>query len=134
MASEEFVPRRRSSIDRHLGRRLRLVRELSNLTQRDLAGRMNISVDQLARYEIGSERIPAQQLFDAANVLAVPGPWFFEDLASSRVDDLSGGTEHEAQIYELKGLIRTASSRDHLSDLRENAQNRLHEIYNLVNR
>ena len=104
MDNEKRVSRRANSIDCHLGRRLRLVRELSNLSQRELARRMNISVDQLARYEIGNERIPAQQLFDAANIVDVPGPWFFEDLASSRREDLSENSVRDNQVIELKGL------------------------------
>ncbi len=133
MANEKLVSRRANSIDCHLGRRLRLVRELSNMSQRELARRMNISVDQLARYEIGNERIPAQQLFDAANIVDVPGPWFFEDLASSRPEDLSEAPVENAQIIELRGLIRNISNRKHLAGLKENAEIRLHAIYNIAN-
>ena len=133
MDNEKRVSRRANSIDCHLGRRLRLVRELSNLSQRELARRMNISVDQLARYEIGNERIPAQQLFDAANIVDVPGPWFFEDLASSRREDLSEDSVRDDQVIELKGLIRNISNKKHLAGLKESAEIRLHEIYNIAN-
>ena len=86
MSNENSVPYRTNSIDRHLGRRLRLVRELSNLSQSELARRLGINVDQLARYEIGNERMPASQLFQAASIVDVPGPWFFEDLASTKIE------------------------------------------------
>ena len=130
VTNEIFFPPRTNDVDRHVGRRLRLVRELNSLSQGEFAQRLGINTDELARYEIGEERIPASQLFNAASGFEVPGAWFFEDLASTRIDSKTGHPEIDVQVVELTGLIKRISEKHDLSDVVENAQNRLHEIRN----
>ena len=73
-------------IDVHLGRRLRQARSAIGLTQQQFADRLGVSVQQLQKYERGSNRISASRLYQMSHVLDVSIPWFFEGLA---------GAEHE---------------------------------------
>lgn len=76
------ITRRRSPelqvTDMHIGRRLRLRRKLHGLSQTDLAARLNISYQQLQKYETGNTRISASRLYQTAQVLGVPVEYFFE--------------------------------------------------------
>ncbi len=134
MSNEEVVPQRTKSIDRHLGRRLRLVRELSGQSQSDLARRMGISVDLLAQYEIGNERIPANRLFEVSNIMQVPGTWFFEDLVSMKPEVVTRVSYDHEQVIELEGLIKVIGHDESLVDLRVSAEKRLFEIYDMANK
>jgi transcriptional regulator with XRE-family HTH domain len=124
---------RAQAIDSHVGRRLRLARELKGFSQKELAVRLQISVDALARHEVGTERILASRMFKAANILGVPGPWFFEDLVTSVVDKRDGVTQYESQVVELKGLLGRVPDDGRSAELKENARKRLDLIYERLN-
>ncbi len=65
-------------IDMHIGKRVRLRRQILALTQTDLAARLNISYQQLQKYETSANRISASRLYQIAQVLGVPVEYFFE--------------------------------------------------------
>ena len=131
VASDNFFPPQTNDVDFHVGRRLRLVRELNSLSLGDFARRLRLRTDQLLQYENGEARIPAVKLFEAASILGIPGGWFFEDLASASIDKKNNHVENDVQVIELRGLIRRMSQNSNSSELVENAQNRLHEIRNI---
>ena len=51
-----------------------------NLTQNELAQRINVTARQLQKYEAGDNRISASRLVLCAEALGVPVLWFFERL------------------------------------------------------
>jgi transcriptional regulator with XRE-family HTH domain len=51
------------------------------ITQEDLARRIQLSPQQLQKYEIGENRISAARLFRLSKVLEVPITWFFASAA-----------------------------------------------------
>lgn len=67
-------------IDIHVGARLRLRRTLLGLTQSTLAEQLNLSFQQVQKYENGRNRISASMLHCLAGILAVPVGFFFDDL------------------------------------------------------
>lgn len=64
--------------DVHIGMRLRLRRQILALSQMNLAARMNVSYQQLQKYEAGANRISASRLYQTAQVLGVGVEYFFE--------------------------------------------------------
>jgi len=67
-------------VDQHVGKRLRLRRNLLDLSQDELAKRLGLTAQLIQKYEAGETRISASRLYDVAKQLAVPITWFFEEL------------------------------------------------------
>jgi transcriptional regulator with XRE-family HTH domain len=70
-------------VDLHVGRKLKQLRTLRKLSQTDVARKLNLSFQQIQKYEIGSNRIAASRLFELAQILEVETSFFFEGLAEN---------------------------------------------------
>ncbi len=80
MQPQETQPGRR--IDQHIGSRLRLRRTLLGLTQEQLASALEISYQQVQKYETGANRISASRLHEIGQMLQTDVSFFFEGLAA----------------------------------------------------
>lgn len=67
-------------VDAHVGKRLKQIRTLRRMSQTDVAKRLNLSFQQIQKYEIGSNRVAASRLFELSQILDVPTSYFFEGL------------------------------------------------------
>lgn len=70
-------------IDVHVGKRLKQIRTLRRMSQTDVAKRLNLSFQQIQKYEIGSNRIAASRLFELSRILEVPTSYFFDGAADN---------------------------------------------------
>jgi transcriptional regulator with XRE-family HTH domain len=70
-------------VDVHVGKRLKQIRTLRRMSQTDVAKRLELSFQQIQKYEIGSNRVAASRLFDLSRILDVPTSYFFEGLAET---------------------------------------------------
>ncbi len=68
-------------IDVHVGRRVRLRRTLLGMSQEQLGDALNITFQQVQKYERGSNRISASRLWDIGQILDVPVSFFFDDMS-----------------------------------------------------
>ena len=68
------------SIDEHVGDRMRTRRLLIGLSQGQLAKRLDLTFQQIQKYEKGKSRIGAGRLFHISQILGVPITFFFEGL------------------------------------------------------
>ncbi len=68
------------SIEAHIGQQLKKRREELNLTQHDLATSLEITPQQLSKYERGTDRLPAYRLYQLCKVLIVTPNFFFDGL------------------------------------------------------
>lgn len=80
-----------SPVDHHVGRRLRLRRMTLDMTQEKLATELEVSYQQVQKYEHGTNRIGAGRLFILAQLLGVSVQYFFEGLEEddTRREELS---------------------------------------------
>lgn len=78
-------------VDVHVGQRVRLRRTLLGISQETLGACLDISFQQVQKYEKGRNRISASRLHQLGEVLDVPISYFFDDLqgepARTRPDD-----------------------------------------------
>lgn len=88
-------------VDAHVGSQLKTRRAAMGLTQSDVAKHLNISFQQVQKYELGRNRISASKLYDAAQLLQVEVGYFFAGLDNPGVDTLSPQTPEEAKALEL---------------------------------
>ncbi len=70
-------------IDRHVGARVRMRRLMVGLSQSKLAGALDVTFQQVQKYEKGANRIGASRLQQLARVLDVPPSFFFEGAPAS---------------------------------------------------
>ena len=64
----------------HLGNRLRFRREQLGIGSPKAAAHVGVALETYEKYETGQHLIPATQLADLAELLAVPVFYFFEEL------------------------------------------------------
>ena len=67
-------------IDIHVGKHVRARRTLMGLSQSKLGNAINTTFQQVQKYERGMNRISSSRLYQIAEVLDVPIPYFFDDL------------------------------------------------------
>src|SRR6201986_3379430 len=78
---------RASSIDRHVGARIRERRIMLGLSQQQMADMIGVTYQQAHKYERGINRISAGRLYEITRVLNVPIAYFFEGLDISEDDE-----------------------------------------------
>ncbi|NMD07377.1 MAG: helix-turn-helix transcriptional regulator [Phyllobacteriaceae bacterium] len=92
-------------IDVHVGTRIRMRRQLINMSQERLGELLGITFQQVQKYEKGANRISASRLFYAAKTLGVPINFFFEGLPGLEGE---GGMKEGAQPDEFLAALMTA--------------------------
>lgn len=73
-------------VDVHVGKRIKEMRTLRRLSQTDVAQKLNLSFQQIQKYEIGSNRVAASRLYEMSKIFGVPTSYFFEGLS----EDING--------------------------------------------
>jgi transcriptional regulator with XRE-family HTH domain len=76
-------PRKPTAIDRHVGKRLRLLRQINEVSLEKLAEIVDVAPQQIQKYEIGETRISASRIFELSKIFAVPLAWFYDDLEAA---------------------------------------------------
>ena len=79
------------TVDKIVGRNVRIFRLAKGLSQTDLADKLGITFQQIQMYEKGTNRIGAGRLQHIAHILHVPVAFFFEGLPQ-----VSGSSEEGA--------------------------------------
>tara|TARA_A100001011_G_scaffold400506_1_gene515610 strand:- start:5842 stop:6204 length:363 start_codon:yes stop_codon:yes gene_type:complete len=73
-------------LNEHLGKKLRLRRTSLGLTQTQVAKAINVTFQQIQKYEKGTNGVSSARLLQLANFLKVPIKYFFEDYQDFRAD------------------------------------------------
>jgi transcriptional regulator with XRE-family HTH domain len=95
---------RTKRIDAHVGERIRLRRTEAGLTQEQLANALDISYQQIQKYETGANRVSAGRMLEIARKLGVEIGDFFEGLQD---DAPSPALEHGGHQRAAIELVRT---------------------------
>lgn len=74
------VPRTPNPVDVHVGSRVRLRRTLLGMSQEKLGAALNLTFQQVQKYERGSNRIGSSRLYQLSRILEVPVAFFFDDM------------------------------------------------------
>lgn len=86
-------------VDAHVGERIRQRRTALGLTQEHLANALDISYQQVQKYETGANRVSAGRLFEVAGKLDVDIGYFFEGLdTSTEIVPLEHGGKNRSTI------------------------------------
>jgi transcriptional regulator with XRE-family HTH domain len=66
-------------LNQHLGKQLRARRSALGLTQTQVARAINVTFQQIQKYEKGTNGVSSSRLLQLANFLKVPVKYFFEE-------------------------------------------------------
>ena len=72
-----------NAVDVHVGKRIRLRRTLLGMSQEQLGNALNITFQQVQKYERGANRVSASRLWDISQIIDVPINYFFEDMSET---------------------------------------------------
>ena len=88
-----------TSIDQHVGTRMRLRRSLLDMSQSELGQKLGVTFQQVQKYERGTNRVGASRLFALARELGVKIDYFFEGLDEAGVPKLAA--EDSDTLYDF---------------------------------
>jgi len=77
---EERMGRSPSSVDKHVGARLRAARLEAGKSQTEVADALGITFQQVQKYEKGTNRISAGTLHELSRLFDVPVQFFFDGM------------------------------------------------------
>jgi len=72
-------------IEAHVGTRMRQRRTMLAMSQARLGEALGVTVQQIHKYELGSNRLTASRLYEVATLLGVPVSYFFDAVPSNVV-------------------------------------------------
>src|SRR5579863_9890901 len=84
-----------NATDKYVGGRIRMRRMMLGMSQTNLADGVNLTFQQIQKYEKGTNRVSASRMQQFAKVLDVPVPFFFEGAPPAQViggDKVGGST------------------------------------------
>lgn len=124
-------------IDKHVGARVRMRRMMLSMSQEKLGNALNLTFQQVQKYEKGTNRIGASRLQQISGILQVPISFFFdgapdatgqrpgnlkETLSPSIVSDFMITSDGQSLVKSF-AKIKSAKLRRRLVDLAEELAN-----------
>lgn len=109
---------KRRKIDEHVGKRLRHFRKFRGFSQEKLATRVDLTFQQLQKYENGTNRISASVLYEFSNILKVPVSCFFEGLEKQTPELLPALDKKHYDLIRLYNAAPKNMQRDFLRFLK----------------
>ena len=97
------------NFNKHLGYKLKLRRLALGLTQTKVAKAINVTFQQIQKYEKGTNGISSLRIMQLSNFLKVPVVYFFEDF-SSQEGGLSTNDSGEDLNYSFLAKLFTGLS------------------------
>lgn len=102
--------------DLHVGSRVRLRRRHMGMSQDTLAKAVNITFQQVQKYERGATRISASRLYDMARVLGVTVGYLCDGFEDSG-DGSFMATEEGAELASVFMRVRSQNQRQRIVEL-----------------
>ena len=102
------------NFNKHLGNKLKLRRLALGLTQTKVAKAINVTFQQIQKYEKGTNGVSSSRLMQLANFLKVPITYFYEDFPSYKAE---GSSDFNNNDLNYSFLVKTFSK---LSDTDKN--------------
>ena len=100
-------------VDHHVGLQIRQRRFALSMSQSTLADLVEITFQQIQKYERGTNRVSASMLYGIARALKVPPTYFFEGLATAGADGQApeelAADQHLRELAVTPGGIEVAA-------------------------
>lgn len=99
------TPRVANEIDAHVGRRIRTRRRFLGITQKTLAKALDITFQQVQKYETGANRVSASRLSAIAEFFRVPVSFFFSGIDGKKFTPAELVSRERMERHETFELI-----------------------------
>jgi len=100
-----------SNFNKHLGSKLRMRRLALGLTQTKVAQAINVTFQQIQKYEKGTNGISSLRIMQLSNFLKVPVVYFFEDYAGNTNNEKTSMESEDINYAFLTKLFTSLSDR-----------------------
>ena len=111
----EGVKGRVNHIDQHVGKKLKSRRLMLGMSQQELGEAVDVSIQQIQKYEKATNRVSSGKLYGLSRLLKVPVAYFFDGLDASN----SNAMAEEQDLYQLTdATYNEVSEREVLSLVR----------------
>lgn len=97
-----------SQIDKHISSRIRMRRLQLGMSQEELARALNITFQQVQKYEKGVNRVSAGRLLEIANLLSVSLQFFYQDCPGADESSLRSDSQTLAQMMASPDIVAIA--------------------------
>lgn len=104
-----------STLNKVLGSRLKHRRQLMGLNQTELGKKLQISGQQIHKYEAGIDQLSAPKIYELSSILQIPISYFFDDLETDHLAE-SLSNEYQSQDIEEVRLQKYISLYKEFSD------------------
>ena len=108
--------------NRHLGSKLRMRRLSLGLTQTKVAQAINVTFQQIQKYEKGTNGISSLRIMQLANFLKVPVVYFFEDFPLYESSNNSSSEDMKTEDLNYSFLAKL------FSNLSENQREKIFQV------
>lgn len=108
-------PKRPDLIDIHIGQNIRWHRMMRGLSQEHLASNLNVTYQQLQKYELGVNRVSASRLYSLAKALNVAVGDFYRGLENKNKEDRAATAvlyDLDRESIEMLALYRRIPDKD----------------------
>ena len=95
-----------TEIDKHIGQRLKELRRMRGLSQKELGDTVSLSLKQIRKYEHGENRISASKLYDFSVILSVQAEYFYEGLGDGTQDQQKTESSDKKQYEEIQSVLK----------------------------
>ena len=124
------MPKRRAKIYAHdvkIGRLIRSQRTVKNLSQTELADKVNVTFQQIQKYEKGTNRVSASRLTVIAETLGVNIDFFYKARGPGNGGDSDAiqllSIPHAVRLLRAFARIKSIKSRTAITNLAEHIAN-----------
>ena len=111
------------NFNKHLGSKLKLQRLALGLTQTKVAKAINVTFQQIQKYEKGTNGVSSQRLLQLSNYLKVPISYFFEDYSAYLQNNEKAKDSYLNINYNFLVKIFSELSEDQKNKLRKTISN-----------
>ncbi|SDD97119.1 helix-turn-helix domain-containing protein [Belnapia rosea] len=107
-----------TTVDKHVGQRIRELRLAMGLSQQQLARLIGVTYQQAHKYERGLNRISAGRLFVIAQAFATDPAWFFEGISGrDEAQELTSRQRRQLALLRNFALIKDEKHQEAISSM-----------------
>jgi transcriptional regulator with XRE-family HTH domain len=104
-------------VDKHVGSRVRMRRLMLGMSQQKLGSALGLTFQQVQKYEKGMNRMGAGRLQEAADILGVAVPFFFEGApAAGKLDGSAPSSAYVTEFISSPDGLRLIKAFTQISD------------------
>ena len=100
-------PKTPDAVDRYVGQRIRAQRMMLGMSQTQVADRLDVTFQQIQKYERGVNRVGAGRLNQIATILGVPVTFFYDGAPGSEPKAKGSAANGEFHVSRIAAFLAT---------------------------